>query len=215
MEKFGELLASDSELVMKPIREFLGFDSEKKTESGWATLYDNEGAPYRVHIEEKVAEAAARKAEKEAQKQKEKEQSAEDKKKFDLVIKRLEMLSNGRKGVNYIPYRNTKDYAIAGFISEKMNKEINQVLDHAKKNNFQTVEEVWDYLDKSGVRKHYKELYDQCTEIHEKIVKNSSWNGKIYTYKNGDKAVFLNDKKVVLSDDEYDYLDALVPTGFK
>jgi len=47
------------------------------------------------------------------------------------------------------------------------------------------------------------------------IVKNSSWNGKIYTYKNGDKAVFLNDKKVVLSDDEYDYLDALVPTGFK
>lgn len=67
MGRFRELLASDSELTMKPIREFLGFDSENKTESGWATLYDNEGAPYRVHIEEKVAEAAARKAEKEAQ----------------------------------------------------------------------------------------------------------------------------------------------------
>lgn len=68
MGKFKEFLASDSELTMRPIREFLGFDSEKRTESGWATLYDNEGAPYRVHIEEKVAEAAARKAEKEAQK---------------------------------------------------------------------------------------------------------------------------------------------------
>lgn len=71
MGKFKEFLASDSELTMKPIREFLGFDSEKKTESGWATLYDNEGAPYRVHIEEKVAEAAARKAEKQEKAKKE------------------------------------------------------------------------------------------------------------------------------------------------
>lgn len=71
MGRFRELLASDSELVMRPIREFLGFDSENKTESGWATLYDNEGAPYRVHIEEKVAEAAARKAEKQEKAKKE------------------------------------------------------------------------------------------------------------------------------------------------
>lgn len=71
MGRFRELLASDSELTMKPIREFLGFDSENKTESGWATLYDNEGAPYRVHIEEKVAEAAARKAEKQEKAKKE------------------------------------------------------------------------------------------------------------------------------------------------
>lgn len=51
MGKFKELLASDSELVMRPVREFLGFDSE----SGWVTLEDKEGNPYRVNIAEKIA----------------------------------------------------------------------------------------------------------------------------------------------------------------
>lgn len=214
MGKFKEFLASDSELTMKPIREFLGFDSEKKTESGWATLYDNEGAPYRVHIEEKVAEAAVRKAEKEAQKQKEKEQSEEDKKKFDRLMRKIEMFSKGADGIAEKTWKDLKNKAVAKFISKRMNKEFNQILDHVKKNNLQTVEQVRDYLDESGIQKRYKELYDQCMEIHNKVAENTSWNKKIYTYKNGDRAVFLNDEKVVLNDDEYDFLRVVATNPF-
>lgn len=60
MGKFKELLASDSELVMRPVREFLGLDSE----SGWVTLEDKEGNPYRVNIAEKIEAAKEKKAEK-------------------------------------------------------------------------------------------------------------------------------------------------------
>lgn len=55
-----ELLASDSELVMRPLREFLGFDSE----SGWVTMEDKEGNPYHVNIAEKIEAAKEKKAEK-------------------------------------------------------------------------------------------------------------------------------------------------------
>lgn len=55
-----ELLASDSELVMRPLREFLGFDSE----SGWVTMEDKEGNPYHVNIAEKIESAKEIKAEK-------------------------------------------------------------------------------------------------------------------------------------------------------
>ena len=55
-----ELLASDSELVMRPLREFLGFDSE----SGWVTMEDKEGNPYHVNIAEKIESAKEKKAEK-------------------------------------------------------------------------------------------------------------------------------------------------------
>lgn len=60
MGRFRELLASDSELVMKPVREFLGLDSE----SGWVTLEDKEGNPYHVNIAEKIEAAKEKKAEK-------------------------------------------------------------------------------------------------------------------------------------------------------
>ena len=60
MGKFKEFLASDSELVMRPVREFLGLDSE----SGWVTLEDKEGNPYRVNIAEKIEAANEKKAEK-------------------------------------------------------------------------------------------------------------------------------------------------------
>ena len=60
MGRFKELLASDSELTMKPIREFLGLDSE----SGWVTLEDKEGNPYHVNIAEKIEAAREKKAEK-------------------------------------------------------------------------------------------------------------------------------------------------------
>lgn len=55
-----ELLASDSELVMRPLREFLGCDSE----SGWVTMEDKEGNPYHVNIAEKIESAKEKKAEK-------------------------------------------------------------------------------------------------------------------------------------------------------
>lgn len=60
MGKFKEFLASDSELVMRPVREFLGLDSE----SGWVTLEDKEGNPYHVNIAEKIEAAKEKKAEK-------------------------------------------------------------------------------------------------------------------------------------------------------
>lgn len=55
-----ELLASDSELVMRPLREFLGFDSE----SGWVTMEDKESNPYHVNIAEKIESVKEKKAEK-------------------------------------------------------------------------------------------------------------------------------------------------------
>ena len=210
MGKFKEFLASDSELVMRPIREFLGFDSE----SGWVTLEDKEGNPYRVNIAEKIEAAKEKKAEKEAQKQKEKEQSEEDKKKFDKLMRKIEMFSKGADDIAQHNWKDLKNKAVAKFISKRMNKEFNQILDHVKKNNLQTVEQVRDYLDESGIQKRYKELYDQCMEIHNKVAENTSWNKKIYTYKNGDKAVFLNDEKVVLNDDEYDFLRVVATNPF-
>lgn len=67
MGRFKELLASDSELTMKPIREFLGLDSE----SGWVTLEDKEGNPYHVNIAEKIEAAREKKAEKKEKAKKE------------------------------------------------------------------------------------------------------------------------------------------------
>ena len=67
MGRFRELLASDSELTMKPIREFLGLDSE----SGWVTLEDKEGNPYHVNIAEKIEAAREKKAEKKEKAKKE------------------------------------------------------------------------------------------------------------------------------------------------
>lgn len=60
MGRLKEFLANDSELVMRPIREFLGLDSE----SGWVTLEDKEGNPYHVNIAEKIEAAKEKKAEK-------------------------------------------------------------------------------------------------------------------------------------------------------
>lgn len=60
MGRLKEFLANDSELVMRPIREFLGVDSE----SGWVTLEDKEGNPYHVNIAEKIEAAKEKKAEK-------------------------------------------------------------------------------------------------------------------------------------------------------
>lgn len=37
----------------------------------------------------------------------------------------------------------------------------------------------------------------------------SSWNKKIYTYKNGEKAVFINNKKIILNDEQYNKLKSL------
>lgn len=37
----------------------------------------------------------------------------------------------------------------------------------------------------------------------------SNWNNKIYTYRNGDKAVFINNQKIVLNDDQYNQLKQL------
>lgn len=67
MGRFKELLASDSELVMRSVRESLGLDSE----SGWVTLEDKEGNPYRVNIAEKIEEQKAKKAEKQEKAKKE------------------------------------------------------------------------------------------------------------------------------------------------
>lgn len=123
-------------------------------------------------------------------------------------MQKIEILSQGRKGVenNLNRMKNWRDYATAGFIAAKMNKEFNQVLDHVKKNNIKTFNELRDYLSETGIRKRHNELYDQCMEINKKIRENKSWNGRIYTYKNGDRAVFLNNEKVVLNDDEYEFL---------
>ena len=41
------------------------------------------------------------------------------------------------------------------------------------------------------------------------IPNTSSWNRKIYTYKNGEKAVFINNKKVILNDEQYNKLKSL------
>ena len=37
----------------------------------------------------------------------------------------------------------------------------------------------------------------------------SSWNRKIYTYKNGERAVFINNKKIILNDEQYSKLKGL------
>ena len=37
----------------------------------------------------------------------------------------------------------------------------------------------------------------------------SGWNRKIYTYKNGEKAVFINNKKIILNDEQYNKLKSL------
>ena len=37
----------------------------------------------------------------------------------------------------------------------------------------------------------------------------SGWNRKIYTYKNGEKAVFINNKKILLNDEQYNKLKSL------
>lgn len=38
----------------------------------------------------------------------------------------------------------------------------------------------------------------------------SSWNRKIYTYKNGERAVFINNKKIILNDEQYNKLKSLI-----
>ena len=37
----------------------------------------------------------------------------------------------------------------------------------------------------------------------------SKWNNKIYKYRNGEKAVFINNQKIVLNDDQYNQLRKL------
>lgn len=37
----------------------------------------------------------------------------------------------------------------------------------------------------------------------------NGWNRKIYTYKNGEKAIFINNKKVILNDEQYNKLKSL------
>ena len=200
MGKFKEFLASDSELVMRPIREFLGFDSEKKTESGWATLYDNEGAPYRVHIEEKVAEAAARKAEKEAQKQKEKEQSAEDKKEIaDYVAK------NEKELRDYIQDRKTP------YEKRKLGELTLKTLEKMKKGEFKSLEEVRKYGHSEEFAKQVKEIKDRVKALKDKFndaaIRN--WNGKINEYKDGTKTAYMNGGLIKLTDEESEYLKSL------
>ena len=152
MGKFKEFLASDSELVMRPIREFLGFDSE----SGWVTLEDKEGNPYRVNIAEKIEAAKEKKAEKEAQKQKEKEQSEEDKKKFDKLMRKIEMFSKGADDIAQHNWKDLKNKAVAKFISKRMNKEFNQILDHVKKTIFKQLNKFGTILMKAEYKNAIK-----------------------------------------------------------
>ena len=35
---------------------------------------------------------------------------------------------------------------------------------------------------------------------------SQGWNGKVYRYKNGDNAIFVNNQKIVLTEEQYNYL---------
>lgn len=201
----SDLLANDSVLKSKPLGVILGLD--KETESGWATMYNNEGDTYRVHIAEKVAEAKERKIAKHNEETK-KQQSAEEKKKFDVLMGKLKTLSQGKEKIKKIApkMKSMKDAAVIAFASSKTQKDFSDVLEYVKNNNIQDSNEVREYMAKTGVDKRYKEFIDKAFEINDKIFKDKYFNFKIYTYKNGDKAVFVDSEKIVLNDDEYDFI---------
>lgn len=193
MGKFKEFLASDNELTMRPIRDFLGFDSEKKTESGWATLYDNEGAPYRVHIEEKVAEAAARKAEKQEKEEKDKKEIA------DYVAK------NEKELRDFIQDRKTP------YEKRKLGELTLKTLEKMKNGEFKNLEEVRKYGHSEEFAKQVKEIKDRVKALKDKFndaaIRN--WNGKINEYKDGTKTAYMNGGLIKLTDEESEYLKSL------
>ena len=37
---------------------------------------------------------------------------------------------------------------------------------------------------------------------------SQGWNGKVYRYKNGDNAIFVNNQKILLTKEQLDYIDS-------
>ena len=84
----------------------------------------------------------------------------------------------------------------------------------AKENGFQTLrsrelaEKRWSFpQNETSTKQAPKENVSASSVLG--IPNASNWNRKIYTYKNGEKAVFINNKKIVLNDEQYNKLKSL------
>lgn len=67
------------------------------------------------------------------------------------------------------------------------------------------------YMENRGITGRFRDLLKLAEETGEKIRKNLPRNGGIHAYESGEKAVFLNGEKKVLTDDEFEYLKPVVP----
>jgi len=84
----------------------------------------------------------------------------------------------------------------------------------AKENGFQTLssrelaEKRWSFpQNETSTKQASKENVSASGVLG--IPNASNWNRKIYTYKNGEKAVFINNKKIILNDEQYNKLKSL------
>ena len=109
----------------------------------------------------------------------------------------------------------------------KHKDEINDLFGSAHKyiDNFKLSDKLRDNLD---IYDKADELYDSYTKVkigkekpvEAETVKTSGtageiekfisqgWNGKVYRYKNGDNAIFVNNQKILLTKEQLDYIDS-------
>lgn len=89
------------------------------------------------------------------------------------------------------------------YLREKLQPLREKALEYIEKNK-PTKEQYLEWFEKSGLKAEAIKIKAGEKQLDDKFGKG--WNYKIYKYKDGTKAVFLNNEKIVLNDEEYNYL---------
>lgn len=89
------------------------------------------------------------------------------------------------------------------YLREKLQPLREKALEYIEKNK-PTKEQYLEWFEKSGLKAEAIKIKAREKQLDDKFGKG--WNYKIYKYKDGTKAVFLNNEKIVLNDEEYNYL---------
>lgn len=100
------------------------------------------------------------------------------------------------------------------YLREKLQPLREKALEYIEKNK-PTKEQYLEWFEKSGLKAEAikikageKQAETVSTGGKEKDVEQylNGWNGKIYKYKDGTKAIFSNNQKIVLTEEQYNYL---------
>lgn len=89
------------------------------------------------------------------------------------------------------------------YLREKLQPLREKALEYIEKNK-PTKEQYLEWFEKSGLKAEAIKIKAREKQLDDKFGKG--WNYKIYKYKDGTRAVFLNNEKIVLNDEEYNYL---------